>query len=104
MHLDKDILHKGNKVYAPENCLIVPQRINMLFSHKPNKYGLPNGVKPTSSGKFEAKYNKQYLGIFNTLEEAEMAHKESKRKAIKEVAEDYKPYIPDKVYKALLAW
>ena len=29
MHLDKDILVKGNKFYSPDTCLIVPQRINM---------------------------------------------------------------------------
>lgn len=104
MHLDKDILYKGNKVYSPDTCLIVPQRINMLFSHKPNKYNLPNGVKPTSNGKFEAKYSKKYLGIFNTLEEAETAHENAKRDAIKMIAEEYKAVIPDKVYKALLAW
>ena len=104
MHLDKDILVKGNKVYSPENCLIVPQRINMLFMNKPNKYGLPNGIKPSTKGRFEAKYNGKYLGIYNTVEEAELAHENEKRKAIKEVAEEYKPYIPDKVYKALLAW
>lgn len=104
MHLDKDILYKGNKVYSPDTCLIVPQRINMLFSHKPNKYKLPNGIKPTSNGKFEAKYNKKYLGVFNTVEEAELAHENAKRNAIRIVAEEYKSIIPNKVYRALLAW
>lgn len=104
MHLDKDILVKENKVYSSENCLIVPQRINMLFTKKPNKYGLPNGVKPTDSGKYEAKYSRKYLGVFNTVEEAELAHDREKRKMIKKVAEEYKPHIPDKVYKALLEW
>ena len=104
MHLDKDILFKGNKVYSPETCLIVPQRINTLFIKKPNKYGLPTGIKPRANGKFEAQYNKKMLGVFNTVEEAELAHEEAKRKAIKEVAEEYRPVIPDKVYKALLAW
>ena len=31
MHLDKDILYKGNKVYSRETCIFVPQRINNLF-------------------------------------------------------------------------
>ena len=104
MHLDKDILHKGNKVYSPENCLIVPQRINMLFMKKSNKYGLPTGIKPTDSGRYDAKYNGKHLGTFDTVEQAELTHEEAKRNAIKEVAEEYRPYIPDKVYRALLAW
>lgn len=104
MHLDKDILVKGNKVYSPENCLIVPQRINMLFMKKPNKYGLPNGILPIANGRYSARYNGKHIGNFDTLEEAELAHENEKRKAIKNVAEEYKPYIPDKVYRALLAW
>lgn len=31
LHVDKDILHPGNKVYSPENCILLPQRINELF-------------------------------------------------------------------------
>ena len=104
MHLDKDILFKGNKVYSPDTCIIVPQRINALFIKKQNKYGLPTGIKPRANGKYEAKYNQEHLGIFDSVEEAELAHEEAKRKAIKAVAEEYKLYIPDKVYKALLAW
>lgn len=104
MHIDKDILFKNNRLYSPDTCLLVPQRINMLFMKKPNKYGLPNGIKPSTKGRYEAKYNGKYLGIFNTLEEAELAHENEKRKAIKNVAEEYKPYIPEKLYKALLVW
>lgn len=104
MHLDKDILFKGNKVYSPDTCIIVPQRINALFIKKQNKYGLPTGIKPRANGKYEAKYNQEHLGVFNSVEEAELAHEEAKRKAIKAVAEEYRPVIPDKVYKALLAW
>ena len=31
MHLDKDILCKGNKVYSRDTCVFVPQRINSLY-------------------------------------------------------------------------
>ena len=45
LHIDKDILYPGNKIYSPCHCLLVPQRINMLFTNKKNKRGLPNGIK-----------------------------------------------------------
>ena len=48
LHIDKDILYPGNKIYCPDTCLLVPQRINMLFLNKPNKRGLPNGIIKSS--------------------------------------------------------
>ena len=104
MHLDKDILVKGNKFYSPDTCLIVPQRINMLFLQKPNKYNLPSGISPMANNRYRADYNGKKVGNYDTLEEAIQAHDNEKRKAIKKVADEYKQVIPDKVYKALLAW
>jgi 7,8-dihydro-6-hydroxymethylpterin-pyrophosphokinase len=31
--LDKDILWPGNKIYAPDKCLFVPQEINNLLTN-----------------------------------------------------------------------
>ena len=104
MHLDKDILVKGNKFYSPDTCLIVPQRINMLFLQKPNKYNLPSGISPMANNRYRAEYNGKKVGNYDTLEEAIQAHDNEKRKAIKKVADEYKQVIPDKVYKALLEW
>lgn len=103
MHVDKDILHPGNKIYSPENCMIVPQRINMLFMNKPNKYGLPCGVKPNGN-QYEANYNREYLGKFDTIEEAEIQHNKAKKLAIVNVANEYKKVIPNKLYEAMINW
>lgn len=104
MHLDKDILIKDNKIYSPETCLIVPQRVNMLFTNKSNRYNLPTGIKPDNNGKYEARYNGKLLGVFDTIKDAELAHENAKRNAIKKVAEEYKSFIPYKVYEALINW
>lgn len=104
MHIDKDILYPGNKIYSPDTCILVPQRINMLFMHKRNKYDLPNGIKPRAKGKFEAQYNHENLGIFDTVEEAAIAHDKKKKEVIIEIANEYKNQIPDKVYQALINW
>ena len=104
MHLDKDILVKGNKFYSPDTCLIVPQRINMLFLQKPNKYNLPSGISPMANNRYRADYNGKKVGNYNTLEEAIQAHDNEKRKAIRNIAKEYKPVIPNKLYEALLNW
>lgn len=103
LHLDKDILHPGNTIYAPDNCLLVPQRINMLFvRHRPNKYGLPEGIGRTDAGRFSTSYNGKPCGTYRTYEEVIEKYIEIKSKTIKEIAEEYKSIIPMKVYDALM--
>ena len=107
MELDKDILCKWNKIYSADNCVFVPQFINSLFI-KSNKIrgNFPIGVSKHGN-KFEARLSKgngkaMYLGIFNTPEEAFLVYKQAKEAYIKEVAEKYKLYIPQKLYDALM--
>lgn len=104
IHVDKDILHKGNKIYSPDNCLLVPQRINMLFVEKENKWGFPSGISLSKTGKYITSYNTKHLGSLDTLEEAIAAHDKEKRTHIREVIDEYKNIIPDKVINALLKW
>ena len=102
--MDKDILYPENKIYSPQTCLLVPQRINMLFMTRPNKSGLPNGVRKESKGTFSAVYNGKNLGKFDSIKDAETAHYKAKLEVIKQVAEEYKEIIPQKVYDALINW
>lgn len=108
MNLDKDILHKGNKIYSPETCVFTPQFINKLFIKSDKVRGdLPIGVCKHGN-KFKAylsKDNKQmYLGLYDTPEEAFLAYKQAKEEYIKQIAEEYKSQIPQKLYDALIAY
>jgi hypothetical protein len=100
MHVDKDILYPGNKIYSPQKCLIIPQRINMIFTNKSNERGLPNGITHYEIG-YSAKYNTKELGVYETLEEAYLVYAQEKEKHIRQVADEYKELIPEHVYKAL---
>lgn len=103
LHLDKDIKFPGNSVYSPETCLLVPQRINMIFTNKANSRGLPNGIYHETSGYF-AKYNTEELGVYTTLESAYDAYAKRKKEEIVKVANEYKDIIPNEVYQALLEY
>lgn len=90
--LDKDILNKGNKFYSPENCCLIPNNINKLFTKSNIVRGdLPIGVSKIGN-KFQAAClnqftnKKEYLGIYNTPEEAFYAYKQYKENLIKEIA------------------
>ena len=113
MPLDKDILHKGNKIYSLENCVFVPHNINLLFTkHDKARGKYPIGVHyDKQTGKFiaqcsvydfeENKTKRKYLGLYDTKEQAFQAYKKFKENNIKEVADYYKDKIPNKLYDAL---
>ena len=107
MHLDKDILCKGNKVYSRETCIFVPQRINSLFTKRDNGRGKnPIGVYQLPSGNYEVKCNNGYgksvyLGSYSTKEEAFQVYKNYKEKIIKETIDSYEGKIPEPHYSRL---
>ena len=109
MELDKDILVKGNKVYAPEKCVFVPQRINGLL----NRRGRDRGEYPIGVhlGKRDKRFlarchdingNLIRLGRFDTPEEAFRCYKAFKEQVIRSVAELYSINIPAALYEALI--
>ena len=111
MALDKDILFKHNKIYSSDTCIFVPQTINSLFIKRQNARG--ESVIGTTSfkGKYQAQCNminpktgkskNEYLGLYETQEEAFKVYKYYKENNIKEVADYYFGRIPDKLYDRL---
>ena len=109
MCLDKDILHKGNKIYSPENCRFVPYDINIVFT----KNNARRGDMPIGVYKNERRIDYQYyalcryytkqltLGRFNSATEAFYCYKKFKEKYIKELADKYKKYLPQEIYDAM---
>ena len=107
MHLDKDILCKGNKVYSRKTCIFVPERINELFTKRDNARGKdPIGVDQLPSGNYQVRCNdgngkKIYLGSYSTKEEAFQVYKEYKESLIKGTIDEYKGKIPEPHYSKL---
>jgi len=104
LHVEKDILFPGNKIYSPNTCLLVPQVINALFINKANKRNLPNGIIRCSNGRYLAKYDQRELGTYDSIEMAYSVYAKEKKRNIIEVANQYKEIIPFKLYEALLRY
>lgn len=90
--IDKDILFKGNKFYSPETCCLVPMNVNNLFTKNNSIRGnLPIGVRVGKNGFISTCWNPflnkgEYLGTYQTIEEAFQIYKTYKEKIIKQVA------------------
>lgn len=106
-YLDKDILHKGNKIYASDTCCVVPREINNLFTRREKcrgKYPIGVSYHPQNHNLIATMAQngkKVHIGSFTDEVEAFLAYKEAKEKYIKLLAEKYAGKIDDNVYKAL---
>lgn len=118
MCVDKDILVKGNKIYSPQTCVIVPNLINDIFTKSnANRGSLPIGVSfdkkaygnPLNMyGARMSQYNFNtqkkellFIGYFDNAMEAFYEYKYQKEQYIKDIADLYKNEIPEKLYKAM---
>lgn len=109
--IDKDILFKGNRIYAPEKCCIVPNRVNCLFekakSHRGDtaigtSYDKKYGVYRAKCRGYDSKI--VHLGSYVTEEDAFNAYKKFKESLIKRIAkEEYaNGNITQKCYEAMM--
>lgn len=110
--VDKDILVKGNKIYSPETCCLVPVNVNTLFVKNDSTRGkLPIGVRKNGNGFITVCKNPftksiEYFGTYTTIEETFQSYKNIKEYYIKQVAhlEYEKGNISKKCYDAMLRY
>ncbi len=92
-HLDKDILVQGNSVYSPSTCLFVSAAINTLLikplSDSEDHFAGVSFNKNSGKYQSDVSFNgrQEYLGLFESPEEAYEAYKVAKYAIIKSVAE-----------------
>lgn len=113
MNLDKDVLVKNNSFYSPKTCCFVPHRINAILvksirkTNKDKNRILPIGI----TNKNNVYYTKLFDYKNKVLKRPNLSsldidylfnmYKNSKEYYIKQVANEYKDYIPNNVYNAL---
>ena len=108
--LDKDLLFADNKTYSETTCVFVPQEINTFFTDSGAIRGkYPLGVCfDKQKGKFRARCNlngkQQYLGLFDTPEEAFTVYKPFKEALCKELANKWQSEIDQRVYNTMMVW
>ena len=109
-HLDKDLLLIGNKTYSETACVFVPHEINSFFIDSGAIRGEYHvGVCfHKAKGKFQAYCNvngkPQYLGYFNTPQEAFDVYKPFKEALCKQLALKWQPEIDQRLFEAMMNW
>lgn len=108
--LDKDLLLPDNKIYAPDRCVFVPSQLNKLLNDYGNARGqYPQGVyfhKRDKKYKAQISINgeREYLGLFDTPQEAYQAYKIAKEANVKRMALEWQDRIADNIFQALMNW
>ena len=107
--LDKDLLVKGNKLYSPETCTLLPRGLNsMLSAPNKSKSGLMLGVRKEgtrySSRIGLGSFGRKYLGSFNTEIEAHEAYVTARERYIKNKALEWANRIEWEAFVALMDW
>lgn len=106
IHVDKDIKFKDNKIYSPNTCILVPQKINEIFHKNTRKTidaDLPETIKRCSKG-FQVSFRGKSLGVYNTVEECLEKYNKKKQEYIKELVDNYGDNMPNDVKEILLNW
>lgn len=107
MHIDKDIIVEGNKIYSPETCIIVPQSINEIFHtdlRKTKDLDLPYTIRRAANNRYSVTYRAKSLGIYDTVEECVDAYMKAKREHIKNKVNELKDELPEYIQDILLNW
>lgn len=107
--LDKDLLFKDNKCYSRDTIVFVPKEINSFLVNAKGSGDLPVGVSKcvlAESTRYKARIRKgdkrEYLGLYDTPDEAYQAYKAEKESYASVLAEKWKGEIDERAYNALI--
>lgn len=113
MELDKDLLVRDNKIYGSNTCCILPKSLNILISTCHQKKGsnlyMPLGVRkiyvdkrPKYQGIISINSKPMKLPLRNRPKAAFEDYFMQKKAQLMITAEQYKPYLPEHIYHALI--
>jgi hypothetical protein len=107
--LDKDWLIKGNKIYSPETCCLVPPQINYVLEKGDSSRGerilgvtYVEGKPNPYVARCHIEGRLKRLGSYKTEKEARQVYKVAKEAEFKRLANVYKDTIDPRAYIALM--
>ena len=87
--VNKDIISKGNKLFSPETCMVVPTELGRLFIKE--KYASGVTIGKSKVRKYTAMLTsygvRQHLGTFRTEDEARSVYLQARGEYIHDIAD-----------------
>jgi hypothetical protein len=108
--LDKDLLSeqsRGNKIYCPETCILLPEYLNKVLTLKEKQSELPTGVHYNNSKTaFVARFRNlegrnTHIGTFKVVQDAARAYLKKKQELLQSLANSYKDLLDIRAFQAL---
>lgn len=105
LHLDKDIQYKGNRIYSPHHCILIPQLINEQFKdhsgrEKQTDIDLPYTIR-RNGGIYSVSYRGYNLGNYDSVDKCVSIYLVEKKKYLRELIEKYEN-MPEEVKQIIL--
>lgn len=98
--LDKDLLFKGNKLYSPYTCTLLPKEINTtLTKNDKNRSDYGIGVGLRENGTYRS--NSKLSNYYKSRDQAFLEYKLCKEGRLQKLAEKYKDTLSKDAYIAL---
>lgn len=120
MAVDKDLLCRGNKEYAPDKCCLLPETINSALASATKRRNFSKHIKAKDYAigvSYDKSKNKYYARIrpfghdkqvilhyWDTEEEAFQEYKLFKESELRILAVRYRSMIPDELFDALIKY
>jgi hypothetical protein len=102
LSVDKDILRKNDKIYSPDTCIIIPRKLNQMFT-KTDSCGIEKiCVFQRENGKYRARVSNVNIGTYDTKEEATIAYRKAYKEKWKNIVTEYKDKIPYNIFESLI--
>lgn len=106
--LDKDLIKKGNKVYSPELCALVPRELNNLFAGTDRSKDWVGVYYRSDIGRYSVEVGDEgvckKLGFFDCRDEARKAYLDEKALIVGKAAKKWSGKVDPRVIESLYRW
>lgn len=103
LEIDKDLFRKGNKIYSPDTCCLIPKSLNLLLRTYKTKEEFEECLKPAKKKKYKfAIPDSSGYDYCDSVEEGYEKYCKYKKETFLIRANAYDFLLPKRIYEAIV--